>query len=78
MDSGWIDGATPCGWNDQKGVRYLLSTQLDDGSWYTKSRAVPIQPYFESGFPHGRDQFISAAATNWAVTALARTLPQQK
>jgi len=32
---------------------------------------LPIQPYFESGFPHGRDQFISAAATNWAATALA-------
>jgi hypothetical protein len=35
-----------------------------------RSRAIPIQPYFESGFPHGRDQFISAAAANWATTAL--------
>jgi hypothetical protein len=32
---------------------------------------VPIQPYFESGFPHGRNQFISAAGTNWAAMALA-------
>jgi ankyrin repeat protein len=55
----------------KRGVAFLTSTQLADGSWYVKRRALPIQPYFESGFPHGRDQFISAAATNWATTALA-------
>jgi ankyrin repeat protein len=55
----------------QKGVAYLLQTQLADGSWHVRTRALPIQPHFESGFPHGRDQFISAAATNWATMALA-------
>lgn len=55
----------------QRGAQYLMGTQLADGSWYVKRRALPIQPYFESGFPHGRDQFISAAATNWATMALA-------
>ena len=54
----------------EHGAQYLMGTQLADGSWYVKRRALPIQPYFESGFPHGRDQFISAAATNWATTAL--------
>ena len=54
----------------QRGVRFLLGTQLDDGSWYVRSRAIATQPYFDSEFPHGRDQFISAAATNWATTAL--------
>jgi ankyrin repeat protein/mono/diheme cytochrome c family protein len=54
----------------QRGVKYLLSTQLEDGSWYVRSRAIPFQPYFEGGFPHGHDQWISAAATNWAVMAL--------
>jgi hypothetical protein len=29
-----------------------------------------VQPYFESGFPHGRSQFISCAATCWATMAL--------
>ena len=53
-----------------RGVRYLVSTQLADGSWYVKTRALPVQAHFETGFPHGRDQFISAAATNWAVQAL--------
>lgn len=55
----------------QRGVQFLLSTQLEDGSWYVRSRSVPFQPHFESGFPHGPDQWISMAATNWAVTALA-------
>jgi hypothetical protein len=54
----------------QKGVRYLRGTQMADGSWYVKTRALPVQAYFESDFPHGRDQFISAAATNWALQAL--------
>lgn len=54
----------------RRGVEFLLRTQLADGSWYVKSRAIPIQPYFESGFPHGHDQFISAAASNWATMAL--------
>jgi N-acyl-D-amino-acid deacylase len=58
----------------QKGVRFLLETQLDDGSWHVRTRAIPIQPYFDSEFPHGKDQFISAAATNWATMALAWTL----
>ncbi|MBM3735323.1 MAG: hypothetical protein FJW39_05995 [Acidobacteria bacterium] len=54
-----------------KGVSFLLKQQLDDGSWYVRTRALPFQPFFESGFPHGHDQWISAAATSWAVLALA-------
>jgi ankyrin repeat protein len=56
----------------QRGVSFLLKTQLADGSWFVRSRAVSLQPHFEAGFPHGKDQFISAAATNWAALALAR------
>ena len=55
----------------QRGARFLLNTQLEDGSWYVKNRSLAFQPYFESDFPHGHDQWISAAATNWAVMALA-------
>jgi ankyrin repeat protein len=55
----------------RRGVQFLLDTQLEDGSWYVRSRAIPVQPDFDSEFPHGRDQFISAAATNWATMALA-------
>ncbi len=55
----------------RKGLEYLLHTQIDDGTWIVESRAVPIQAYFESGFPYGVNQWISAAATCWATTALA-------
>lgn len=30
--------------------------------------------YYESGFPHGTDQFISASATAWAAIAFAYAL----
>lgn len=59
----------------QRGVAFLLKSQLPDGSWFVKSRTVPFQPYFESGFPHGTNQWISAAGTSWAVAALAFTQP---
>ena len=55
----------------RKATRFLISRQRDDGSWFVHSRSKPFQPYFESGFPHGKDQFISMAASSWAVTALA-------
>jgi squalene cyclase len=58
----------------QRGVAFLLRTQVEDGSWFVRSRAFGFQPYFETGFPHGIDQFISAAATSWAVMALAHAL----
>jgi hypothetical protein len=57
------------------GVRYLLNTQLADGSWFVSTRAIAIQPYFDAGFPHEGDQFISAAATNWAAQALTYAVP---
>ena len=53
-----------------KGVTYLRRTQLQDGSWYVRSRSVKFQPYFDSGFPHEHDQWISAAASAWAAMAL--------
>jgi hypothetical protein len=51
----------------------LLRTQREDGSWYVKSRAMKIQPYFQSGFPYDHDQWISASATAWASMALSFT-----
>jgi ankyrin repeat protein len=58
----------------RRGVQFLLKTQLQDGSWFVQTRSVPVQPYFESGFPHGRSQFISCAATAWATMALTLAL----
>jgi hypothetical protein len=54
----------------RRGIQFLIESQLEDGSWHVRTRALPIQPHFDSDFPHGLDQFISAAATNWAAMAL--------
>jgi ankyrin repeat protein len=59
----------------RRGVRFLLDTQEPDGSWLVRSRTVALQPQFESGFPHGRDQWISSAGTSWAVIALLESIP---
>ncbi|GIW92800.1 MAG: hypothetical protein KatS3mg110_0841 [Pirellulaceae bacterium] len=59
----------------QAGVRFLLRTQVEDGTWHVASRSQPFQTYFETGFPYGPDQWISLAATSWAVTALALACP---
>lgn len=54
----------------QRGLAYLLKGQQDDGSWRVATRSKPIQAYFETGFPHGKDQFISTAGSAWATWAL--------
>lgn len=60
----------------QRGIKFLLTNQEEDGSWHTKTRALAFQPYFDSGFPHGYDQWMSAAGTSWAAMALALALPE--
>ena len=64
----------------QKGLKYLLSTQEDGGSWHVRTRMVspaPVSPpYFETGFPYGHDQFLSTDATCWAAMALLLALPE--
>jgi squalene cyclase len=62
----------------RRGAKFLLERQANDGSWHVKTRAIPIQPYFESDFPYGGDQWISAAATNWATMALIPMAQSQK
>lgn len=61
----------------RNGVGYLLRTQESDGTWHVQTRAFPFQPLKESGFAHGRDQWISAAAASWASMALSYALEPQ-
>lgn len=53
------------------GVNFLLKNQQGDGSWFVPTRALAVQPFFDAGFPHGVNQWISAAGSAWATMALA-------
>ena len=66
-ESGLLKAGSP---QYKRGIEWLLKNQKADGSWQVKTRSKPIQKYFESGFPYGKDQFISISATCWAVMAL--------
>jgi hypothetical protein len=59
----------------RRGLAFLLGSQKADGTWFVVSRSKPFQPYFESGFPYGKNQFIAVAASGWAAAALAFALP---
>lgn len=61
----------------RRGLEWLLAAQNADGSWHVATRSKPIQSYYESGYPHGKDQFISIAAASWSTTALALALPSR-
>lgn len=54
----------------RRGVDYLLRTQQEDGTWHVVTRAFAFQPYFQSGFPYGHDQWISQAGTAMAAISL--------
>jgi ankyrin repeat protein len=55
-----------------RGLAFLLAGQRPDGSWHVSTRRTgPGLPYFDAGYPHGEDQFLSFAAGAWATMALA-------
>jgi len=72
---GSVPSTTAIAGSRERGVEFLLRTQYADGSWWVRSRTWPFQPQFDGGFPHGKDQWISAAATGWAAIGLLQSLP---
>lgn len=56
------------------GVKFLLRTQEEDGSWFVNKRAIPANNYFHAGFPYGESQYASFNATCWATLALLETM----
>jgi ankyrin repeat protein len=71
-----LEGAklTPADPAVRRGLDFLRRTQLADGTWHVRSRTHTFQPPMESSFAHGRDGWISAAGSSWAVMALATSL----
>ena len=59
----------------RKAVRYLVRAQTAEGAWLVTTRSRPVQVFFDNGDPGGKSQFISMAATNWALLALLNTVP---
>jgi len=68
-------GISPKNGAYRRGTRFLQRNQYQDGSWLVKTRSYPTQPYFETGYPFGNNQFISAGAASWSALAIAYTLP---
>jgi hypothetical protein len=62
----------------QSGLRYLLRTQAADGTWHVRSRSLPFQPYFETGYPYSHDQWISAAGAAYATMAIAAAVEEPR
>jgi ankyrin repeat protein len=60
-------------------LKFLLSTQAPDGTWRVHTRMIspaPVSPeYFPSGFPYGKDEYLSYAGSTWAVMAMLSSLP---
>lgn len=67
-------GVAPTAASYQRAVDFLLHTQFADGSWWVRSRSWPFQPHFDGQFPHGKDQWISAAGTAFAAMGLLLTI----
>ena len=61
-----------------RGVQFLLRTQEEDGSWFVNKRALPVNNYFDTGFPHGVSQYASFNGTCWATMALLATVERPR
>src|SRR5262249_5636073 len=59
----------------RRGLRFLLETQEEDGTWHVARRAFPFPPSVNSGSPHHHASWISAAARGGAVMALPQAAP---
>jgi ankyrin repeat protein len=63
----------------RRGIRFLLNTQAQDGTWHTHTRMVSpanVSPeYFKTGYPYGHDEFLSFTGACWATRALLTAIP---
>ena len=63
----------------RKGIAFLLSAQAADGTWHVRTRMISpadvSPPYFTTGFPYKKDEYLSYAASCWATMALLSGMP---
>ncbi len=56
------------------GLAFLRATQAADGTWHVRTRMLSpadvSPPYFTTGFPYQKDEYLSYAASCWATMAL--------
>jgi ankyrin repeat protein len=75
-----LSGMTAASREWQRGARFLTASQAADGSWHVKSRMLsPAEvspPYFHTGFPYRKDEFLSYAGSCWAVMGLLSAMPE--
>jgi ankyrin repeat protein len=69
--------STSAAW--RRGATFLLSSQAADGTWHVRTRMIsPAEvspPYFTTGFPYKKDEYLSYAASCWATMALLSGMP---
>lgn len=62
-----------------RAYHFLVSTQASDGTWRVHTRMLsPAEvspPYFTTGFPYEKDEYLSYAGSVWATMALLAELP---
>jgi ankyrin repeat protein len=62
-----------------RGTAFLVSSQARDGTWRVRTRMISpaeVSPmYFETGFPYGKDEFLSFTGSCWALMGLLSALP---
>jgi Prenyltransferase and squalene oxidase repeat len=67
---------------EHRGLAFLIRTQAADGTWRTHSRMLSpahvSPPYFKTGYPYGKDEFLSFAGACWALRAMSAALPVPK
>ena len=63
----------------KRGIQFLRSTQAADGTWHVRTRMLSpadvSPPYFTTGFPYDKDEYLSYAASCWATMALLSAMP---
>ncbi len=61
----------------RRGVGFCSARNFRMARGLCAAERFPVQPLKDSGFPHGKNQWISAAGTSWATMAIALALPPQ-